>query len=52
MEYGDELNDAEERDYKKSIQKKEPYELPKRSSRGLRMNALVGKAMEEDDLFY
>lgn len=30
----------------------EKYELPKRATRGLRMNALVGKAQEEDDLFY
>ena len=47
MEYDDELNDEEERDYKKSLQQKvvqEKKELPKRSTRGLRMNALVGKA--------
>ena len=25
-----------------------PKELPKRATRGLRMNALVGKALEED----
>ena len=47
MEYGDELNDQEERDY--AAEKKE---LPKRSTRGLRMSALVGKAQEEDDAFY
>jgi hypothetical protein len=47
MEYDDELNDEEERDYKKSFQQQsvpEKKELPKRSTRGLRMNALVGKA--------
>ena len=26
----------------------QPKELPKRATRGLRMNALVGKALEED----
>ena len=59
MEYDDELNDEEERDYKKSLQSKnkeivvvEKKELPQRSTRGLRMSALVGKAQEEDDLFY
>jgi hypothetical protein len=29
-----------------------PKELPKRASRGLRMNALVGKALEEDQQFW
>lgn len=57
MDYDDELNDEEERDYKRSLQIKKPIiaekkELPQRSTRGLRMNALVGKAIEEDDLFY
>jgi hypothetical protein len=47
MEYGDELNDQEEKDYAK-----EKKELPKRATRGLRMSALVGKAQEEDDAFY
>lgn len=55
MEYDDELNDNEERDYRKSLQEnqiQQKKELPKRSTRGLRMNALVGKAIEEDDQFY
>jgi len=30
----------------------EKKELPKRSTRGLRMNVLVGKAQEEDEMFY
>lgn len=58
MEYGDEANDAEERDYKRQrIQEAataaaQKYELPKRATRGLRMNALMGKALEEDEQFY
>ena len=55
MEYDDELNDQEERDYKKELTRQaipEKKELPKRSTRGLRMNVLVGKAQEEDELFY
>lgn len=51
MDYDDELNDQEERDYKRELQNKQ-YELPKRATRGLRMQALVGKAQEEDDAFY
>jgi hypothetical protein len=30
----------------------EKKELPQRSTRGLRMSALVGKAQEEDEQFY
>ena len=46
MDYDDELNDQEERDYKKELVAKnqQKYELPKRSTRGLNMQALVGKA--------
>jgi hypothetical protein len=56
MDYDDELNDQEERDYKKELLEtrkiQQKYELPKRSTRGLNMQALVGKAQEEDDAFY
>ena len=50
--------DQEEKDYKQSLQKQrepivfEKKELPQRSTRGLRMSALVGKAQEEDEQFY
>lgn len=69
MNYGDELNDEEEKSYRKELiekrsrERKEreaearaaalaPKVLPKRESRGKRMNALVGKAIEEDDAFW
>ena len=64
MDYGDEMNDGEEKSYRKELIEKrkrerkeaeafvEPKVLPKRESRGRRMNALVGKAIEEDDAFW
>lgn len=66
MNYGDELNDDEEKSYRKELIEKrkrerkeqeqklkaEPKVLPQRESRGRRMNALVGKAMEEDEAFW
>lgn len=54
MDYGDELNDQEEKDYKAELLKQSQIkkDLPKRATRGLRMSALVGKAQEEDDAFY
>ena len=69
MNYDDELNDEEEKSYRRELIEKrrrekkerqeaelraamEPKVLPKRESRGRRMNALVGKAMEEDEAFW
>jgi len=69
MEYGDEMNDEEEKSYKKELldkrrqERKErreveakivvaPKVLPKRETRGRRMTALVGKAIEEDEAFW
>ena len=69
MDYDDELNDNEEKDYRRElIQKRkserrdkerlqrekasEPKVLPQRSTRGKRMNALIGKAIEEDENFW
>ena len=69
MGYDDELNDNEEKEYRKEIiakrkaERKEaerlereaalqPKILPKRSTRGTRMTALVGKAIEEDAEFW
>lgn len=65
MHYDDELNDEEEKSYRRDLlekrrrEKKEledmlkqPKVLPKRESRGKRMNALVGKAIEEDENFW
>jgi hypothetical protein len=79
MDYGDELNDQEEREYKAELKANkenagdgsgeedgeseegeeesseevfEPKVLPKRSTRGQRMNALVGQAIKEDEDFY
>ena len=67
MDYDDEMNDEEEKSYRKElIEKKrrerkereaaaivqQPKILPKRETRGKRMNALVGKAIEEDENFW
>ena len=72
MDYDDELNDEEEKDYKKELIGSdaseeveeemeeeseesiipEPKLLPQRSTRGQRMNLLVGKAKEEDEELY
>jgi len=62
MNYGDEMNDEEEKSYRRELIEKRrreqkeaalaPKVLPKRESRGKRMNALVGKAVEEDDAFW
>ena len=65
MNYGDELNDEEEKSYRKELIEKrrrekleleqmlkQPKVLPKRESRGKRMTALVGKAIEEDENFW
>ena len=47
-EDGEEEEDEEEEEPAPVIIK----ELPKRSTRGQRMNALVGKALEEDEQFW
>lgn len=64
MDYDDELNDQEEKEYRKEFLNKKREEkkaaqvqpmvkeLPKRATRGLRMTALVGKAIEEDEEFW
>ena len=69
MNYDDELNDEEEKSYRKELIEKRrrerqereaaeraaamaPKVLPKRETRGKRMNALVGKAIEEDEAFW
>ena len=70
MNYGDEMNDDEEKSYRKELiekrkrerrekeeaerkaQQQQPKSLPKRESRGKRMNVLVGKAIEEDENFW
>ena len=69
MDYDDELNDDEEKQYRKDLIEKrkaerrererlereaaaQPKVLPKRATRGQRMNALVGKAIEEDEEFW
>ena len=69
MDYDDELNDNEEKNYRQELMQKrkserrekerlewekanEPKVLPQRSTRGKRMNALIGKAIEEDENFW